>query len=466
MSDLILYLSASCQQEKSYIVSVIFQEIFGLNCEVHYIASENNKIVLNNNKSIELPDTLFAIAEKNWLSERCLPVSKLETFNTEKLPFPVKVVDKQLPILFGSFCHDGEIFIQTPEKLTLGIDILGSCFFQLSRIEEVIVNGKDAHSRFAASDSIAKQTGIIDRPLVNEYIELLWSCMYYLDNRLKRKSREFSVKPTHDVDRPFAYRFKGPVSLLINLGADILVRKKLVYALKGIPRWVSVKSGNLNADPFNTFSYIMDTGEKYGRQLTFYFLANRFDERWDGEYDINDEIIVKLLREIHARGHQIGLHGSYHSYNRAALIQKEKEILLSVSAKAGVSIDNVSMRQHYLRWDSTVSFALLDQAGFASDSTLGFADHAGFRCGICYSYPVYDVFHRKPLALREQPLIMMESTVIDKQYMNMGYTEDALEYMLMLKERCKLFNGEFVLLWHNHRLVESQEKAMYEKLLE
>ena len=465
MPDLILYLSANCQQEKSYIVSVIFQEILGLNCEVHYIASENNRIVLNNNKSVELPDTFFAIAENNWLSDDCLPVPKLKTFNTELLPFPVKVVDKQLPILYGSFCDDEEIFIQTLEKLTLGIDILGSCFFQLSRIEEVIVNRKDAHSRFAASDSIAKQTGIIDRPLVNEYIELLWSCMYYLDNRLKRKSREFAVKPTHDVDRPFAYLFKGPVSLLINLGADILVRKKLGYALKGIPRWLSVKSGNLNADPFNTFSYIMGAGEKYGRHSTFYFLTSKGSAIYDGEYEINDTAIVKLMTELNEKGHQIGLHGSYESYNDIEMLKCEKKKLLSVCGSKNIFLDNIGMRQHYLRWDTSISFKLLEAAGFAFDSTLGFADHAGFRCGICYSYPVYDVLQRKPLALREQPLIMMESTIIDNRYMNMGCTDEALDYMLMLKERCKLFDGEFVFLWHNHRLIEPRERAMYEQLL-
>lgn len=57
-------------------------------------------------------------------------------------------------------------------------------------------------------------------------------------------------------------------------------------------------------------------------------------------------------------------------------------------------------------------------------------------------------------------MIVMECTVIDEQYMNLGATEKAPAYMEKLKERCRLFDGEFVLLWHNSRFLDNTEVDM------
>ena len=44
------------------------------------------------------------------------------------------------------------------------------------------------------------------------------------------------------------------------------------------------------------------------------------------------------------------------------------------------------------------------------DSTLSYADKEGFRCGVCYSYSVFDIISRKKLNLKERPLIVMEGS--------------------------------------------------------
>ena len=38
------------------------------------------------------------------------------------------------------------------------------------------------------------------------------------------------------------------------------------------------------------------------------------------------------------------------------------------------------------------------------DSTLSYADKEGFRCGVCYDFPVFDFLERRQLKLREFPL--------------------------------------------------------------
>jgi hypothetical protein len=47
----------------------------------------------------------------------------------------------------------------------------------------------------------------------------------------------------------------------------------------------------------------------------------------------------------------------------------------------------------------------------------------------------------------------------------LGQTEQALDYILKLKDRCKLVDGNFVFLWHNTRYVDPSEYAMAEEIL-
>jgi hypothetical protein len=60
------------------------------------------------------------------------------------------------------------------------------------------------------------------------------------------------------------------------------------------------------------------------------------------------------------------------------------------------------------------------------DTALSFADHAGFRCGSCDEYSVYDVVKQQPLKLTERPLIAMECSVMDKRCLGLGAEDNAL----------------------------------------
>ena len=80
------------------------------------------------------------------------------------------------------------------------------------------------------------------------------------------------------------------------------------------------------------------------------------------------------------------------------------------------------------------------------DSTLGYADREGFRCGTCMAYPLYDLQQDRPLNVWERPLIVMDGTL--QAYR--GLTLDqALQSMKQLFGRSMAVGGDFVLLWHN-----------------
>ena len=57
----------------------------------------------------------------------------------------------------------------------------------------------------------------------------------------------------------------------------------------------------------------------------------------------------------------------------------------------------VGGRQHYLRWKSPDTWRILEKTGLKYDVTLSFADHEGFRCGICFPYKPFDVVENRIL---------------------------------------------------------------------
>lgn len=168
------------------------------------------------------------------------------------------------------------------------------------------------------------------------------------------------------------------------------------------------------------------------------------------------------MRRIHERGHEIGLHGSYGTYKSAHQHLLDANRLRRVMDEEGIYQDEIGNRQHYLRWSTPEAARNLEQAGISYDVTLGYADHPGFRCGTCLEYPMYELNERKPLRLRQKPLIVMDDTVIDGSYLGLGRTDEALDLMLTLKKRALQFGGDFNLLWRNPNFMTAKDREVSE----
>ena len=118
-----------------------------------------------------------------------------------------------------------------------------------------------------------------------------------------------------------------------------------------------------------------------------------------------------------------------------------------------------------LRWESSSTAVFWEKASLDYDSTLGFPDLAGFRCGVCYEFPLYDLDGRNALTVRERPLICMDVTVTSPVYMNLGLGEAALEAITDLRVECERYQGDFTLLWHNDHLVDEESRELYRQIL-
>jgi hypothetical protein len=78
---------------------------------------------------------------------------------------------------------------------------------------------------------------------------------------------------------------------------------------------------------------------------------------------------------------------------------------------------------------------------------------------------MYDLLERKPLDLKQRPLILMESSIISDRNMGLGYKEMAFAEMLKLKQRSLSIGGQFTLLWHNSHFNNSEDKKFYQDLI-
>jgi hypothetical protein len=80
---------------------------------------------------------------------------------------------------------------------------------------------------------------------------------------------------------------------------------------------------------------------------------------------------------------------------------------------------------HYLRWEQPTTLQAWADAGMDYDSTLGYADYPGFRCGTCFEYPAFDPSLQRKLSLRIRPLVAMECSIISNVYLGLDINTDA-----------------------------------------
>lgn len=453
--------------ERKYILDVVLLDFLGL--EFQCIAEERQTWSLMDNdtaKELVVEDCFFQTPDINWLKNDSLPKQPLHIWWADELNLPINICSPQLPIIYGNSLTNKAFLQQAESQLYLGLDIFGSIFFMLTRYEEYVKSARDQFDRFPASASLAYQEGFLHRPIVNEYVEILWVCLKKLWPGLERKPRQFKILVSHDVDHPFQYKFTTLPKLTSNVAGDLIKRRNLKQGLTRIKVWSQIKRGALEADPFNTFNWIMDLSEFHNLTNAFYFITDHTDPKKDGNYSIYHASIRTLLRTIRQRGHEIGLHPSFSTYLDPLQTRKEFKRLRQICQQEKIYQENWGGRQHYLRWQAPDTFQNWNDAGLNYDSTLTFAEQAGFRCGTCYEYPVFNLTTCQTLKLTERPLIVMECSVLDDRYMGLNRDmERAYDYITNLKNICRLFNGNFTLLWHNNRFANQLERELYEQIL-
>lgn len=452
--------------ERAYIVSVVLQEFLGLTftlrqeerCDVHLT-------LRGHDGALVLPDSLLSGPGDDWCTLDNLPQEPLRRWDAAA-DLPGALADEApVPVLFGEPPDGCGWFAADGETARLGLDVFGSALYMLTRAEEVLGEAGDRHGRFPSSASLAHREGFLDRPLVNEYVEILWAAIQRVWPGLERRRRSYRLLLSHDVDIPLWSRVTTVPGALRTMAYDLVKRNDAGLAARRVSAYMGSFWGDFRHDPYNTFGWIMGHSERHGLAEAFYFMTARSDPRYDRGYLLDDPWMSRLLRTIHDRGHEIGLHPSYGTFGRPDLVASELETLRTTVAALDIEQEAVGGRQHYLRWEAPDSWQTWDDVGLAYDSSVGFADALGFRAGTCYPFPVFNLRTRRALKLVERPLVAMEATALSDAYLHLSH-EDALEAMASLSRRCRHFGGDFTLLWHNSFLLTRKDRELYAAVLE
>jgi len=454
---LIIECSKSYCEEIKYIINVIFDDWLEIPYKIVY-GSRKDFIIRKDDRELVLKSTFFEEVYKKD-NEYLESISDIPLWDSNDVKWNISLVEEKVPVLFGRANIE-----DYGEHIIIWIDILGSAFFMLTRYEELMSQYTDKFGRYPVASSMAFRRDFLMRPIIDEYVEILWAAMQRLWPELERNEHAYEITPTHDVDDPFLNLSIPNIKTLIRrVAGDLIRRKSFVQAFNTIIGWLGYKAfGNLRykKDVYDTFNRIMDLSEKAGLKSSFNFMTCIEEGIFGGRYDIGNENIIDLIVDISKRGHIIGFHPTGTSYLDENIFNSQAVKFKNTLTSIGIEVDFLGGRQHYLLWSPGKTHFNWKKSGFSFDSTLGYAEHVGFRCGTCKEFSFWDHINKQKMALKERPLIMMESSLLSEEYMGMSLNE-AKKTILYLKNACKVVRGNFVFLWHNSHFLNSVSRQLF-----
>jgi len=424
-------------KERKYIIDIIFNEI--LDIEFQYkIGVSNYEITLENNNKLIYEDHFFSKY-----------VGDLEYLKLEHVPCKVQfvendfIIEKDIPIIFGNKILN----IKNSKSIICGIDIFASIFFMISRWEEYVNLNRDNHDRFPATESLAYKNGFLERAVVDEYVEMLWNMLMHLGCVQHRNKKNSQICLTHDIDKLYLWKnWKQVIRVAIG---DLLKRKSFRLANERLAEYYLINRNKID-DSFDTFDWLMDQSEVIGVKSRFYFMSGGVT-KYDNWYKIDEPKCLDLMNKINRRGHIIGFHPSYNAYNNSKQLKEEKDFL-----EQTLKQEIIEGRGHYLRFEVPTTWQILEDAGMEIDSTCGYADRIGFRCGTGEEFSVFNILTREKLKLKERPVILMDSTLFGYQKLGWDKIKDVLKKLIKNK-------NTFTILWHNSQI---EHRKIYEQLIE
>ncbi len=375
---------------------------------ISYGEEKNAKIVIK-----KQPDTNF-FTNGNFVTDF--------TYKTWK--------NKKIPFLFAKDSKD-EIITKQNGKIFINYDIVASAFYILSGYSELVSGKKDSLNRFKYRSSLIEKLNIIDLPVVNYYYDILYTALKEIDKKIKPKKiweeYDFAAFLSHDID--------VCKSGWLEDGKFLLKKRNLIGFSKLLLKKISGKDNWFN------FNEIIDLEKTYQAKSTFFFLAKKGKTAnlKNADYEITEPKMRQVLNFIKDKGFEIAIHGSFGtSINEKKFKTELDKMNFKVSGN----------RFHFLMFDNLKTPSVLAKNNMEYDSTLGFAEHIGFRRGTCYPFYLYDFANNKITNVLEIPLIVMDATLKYEKYMNLS-PENALYKIKPIIEEVKKFNGIFSILWHN-----------------
>jgi hypothetical protein len=357
------------------------------------------------------------------------------------------VPDFVVPSFFGDSDEKIPFFREvSPGCFECDQDLPLATLLALSRFEETTVQDRDAHGRFESSKSLALRGGFLARPIVDEYglgLEQVLSCLM---PNWEGAPRRLRVKLSHDIDL---------------IGIPFGLRSTIGHI---------IRRHSPSAAARDLFAELTDSNPAYlelVRRVVQPCLERKLDSavywkasprgQFDSGYDPSHPLVRRMISWLSECGVECGVHPGYETFQCRDRLLSEVTLL-----RSAIGQDQLGGRQHYLRW-SPETWLDWEACGLSYDSTVGFADHVGFRAGTCFPYRPWLFAENREANLLEIPLLVMDCTLVD--YMGLS-REQSLATVNECVDRCRAVGGVFTLLWHNSALIEPAYRHRYLPILD
>jgi Family of unknown function (DUF7033) len=353
---------------------------------------------------------------------------------------------ENIPILFPlNTCN--EIYSVQSRSIIFNHDILKSAFYLLSGYQETIAEERDIFDRYRHEVSIQEKLNITNTPVVNYYFEWIGEGLkkYCELNGLSIEKRNiftpFAVHLTHDIDKlnfhtinRVLYKIKELTGLVTPTTSKTKLFKQIAVSLFEILKFSKKKN------PSWDFEKLRNTEKSHGYKSDFFFLPKDIKNQ-DSDYTFKEERLKDLFSFLKSEDCEIGLHGTVKSAKDTEQLLKTKNELEHYA-----KVQTNGIRQHRLIYYHPQTLHHQEDAGFIYDTTIGFAEHEGFRNSYCLPFKAFDFNTNKMFNIWEIPLILMDVTVFLYRDLKSNEVLKKVEELVL---EIKKFNGVFTLLWHN-----------------
>jgi hypothetical protein len=440
--------------EHEYVFFQLFKMLCDIDFEVTYEQREDYLFETVWGATLSIPCIFFnEVASFGYRSV----IANLSERHLNRVSLEINESSVELTVIFGK----GEFSTDVRRQSRLSIDVVGGAFMLLSQAEEVFSHERDGHGRFGFAQSCLSEV-VYDFPVVDEYAELIRLWFGLSVARVDCQPHKSNVVVSTDVDFISDWRTESAVSAV-----KATLKSFKVYRGLPIQDHFGAIFGYLNrllrrqvADPFQKgIANYLEVLSKYNIVPTAYFIPCR-TSNFDGDCLDTSAALRRCLLEFQDLNAQVGVHPGY------ACHEPEVGLLPSISAFKTFHLDSsIHCRFHFLKWEAAKTAYLLSLAGVAEDSTLGFADRAGFRAGTAHKFYLYDWARESQSTITEQPLICMDATILRSEYEAHGFSDAAVQRITELARRSTRFGGKFTLLWHNTEIDTDFKNDFFDRVM-
>lgn len=327
-------------------------------------------------------------------------------------------------------------------------DFFAIVFSLISRIEERLESKKlDRYNRYSIYSDMLYSNNLLDCAPADYAMQALAKIIFQ-ENKIMYKTK-YNIVPTHDVDSLKSYH--NPLLPLRYAIGDFFKRRQPLSAFKRLKAYIP-------GEPQNSFNFLMDQSEKNNLKSSFFFMGPT-KESENSDYCLRyPQLLNTMVHNILKRGHKVGFHPGYLTYNNSSKWRKQKTGLEKIT-----NTIVTEGRQHMLQYNIESTPRIWDQNNMTIEYTLSYPEKPGFRNGTSRPVVQYDLVNRKKMNLLSIATSIMDFGFFDVKYNDYDISE-ALNLCIPVINICKKFNGSLVILIHTGKNYKKCNE-FYEELL-